>query len=350
MIKKIYNFFSRKRKVVVISPKGISSKEIGFLFCFWNLLLVLWMFFTTVKYFEYRQVLVQKDLKIADLTYKNLSLKKDINSFKLVKNYVKALNQYDRFNTTEVGNTEFVLNIDDTELNNKYSKKFAYILDREENNVKELNNLLTKRIAGMENLIAKTGLNAKSIKQASFTSRNNTNNLIEEQQKDHFDKALLRAQNADLSVKDNIDYLTYLETVVNKLPLNTPMNNYYITSNFGGRKDPFSRISTVHQGLDMAGPINAQISAPSSGKVIFTGPFGGYGQTIKIDHGNGVVTKYGHLKRILVNNGDVIKRGQAIGIQGNTGKSTGAHLHYEIQYNNRPLDPQRFIKTGNEIF
>jgi murein DD-endopeptidase MepM/ murein hydrolase activator NlpD len=350
MISKIYGFFSRKRKVVLISDKGIVSKEIDLSFCIWNLLFILWVFFTTAKYFEHTHTLAQKNKKIDNLTYSNITLKSNIKSLKLVQNYVESLNQYDRFKNIEAGDKSFALKTNEKELSNKYNDKFASVLDRDSNNMQNLNLALIDRINGLEKVIEDTGLSIKNIHQASLKDLNRNKNLEIVEEENNFDKKFLRADFNKNSIKNNIDYLTYLETVVEKMPLKTPINNYFITSGFGGRRDPFTRKYKTHKGLDMAGPINAKIYTPSSGKVIFSGTRGGYGRSVEIDHGNGLRTEYGHLKRIYVNKGDRVKKGQAIGVQGNTGKSTGTHLHYEIQFNKKPIDPKKFIEVGDKVF
>ena len=98
--------------------------------------------------------------------------------------------------------------------------------------------------------------------------------------------------------------------------------------------------------MDFVGAYRAEIYAPAPGKVVRAGRNGAYGLFVELDHGNGVTTRYGHLAKILVKRSQLLKRGDALGLQGNTGRSTGAHLHYEIRYHNKPLNPYKFIKAG----
>jgi murein DD-endopeptidase MepM/ murein hydrolase activator NlpD len=107
-----------------------------------------------------------------------------------------------------------------------------------------------------------------------------------------------------------------------------------VTSAFGER-----RANEVHEGVDFAVPVGTPVMAAGAGRVIQAGPVGGYGNAVYIDHGNGLVTRYGHLSSILVRIGDVVTGGARIALSGNTGRSTGAHLHFEVRENGTPVDP-----------
>ena len=132
-----------------------------------------------------------------------------------------------------------------------------------------------------------------------------------------------------------------LEKLAQALPFNRPMKNYYISSTFGVRVDPITRQYHHHAGLDFVGASNEKIISPSSGKVILAGKFSDYGNAVVIDHGYGITTRYGHLSTIKVKQGDFVEQGQVIANQGNTGRSTGAHLHYEVMVNGHFVDPMR---------
>lgn len=147
-------------------------------------------------------------------------------------------------------------------------------------------------------------------------------------------------------VMDGISELVNLHTLYEALPIGIPVANGKITSTFGSRRDPITRRSAVHLGTDFSAPAGAKISATAPGKVVFADRLGAYGNLVEIDHGYGMTTRYGHLQSISVKVGDVLKRGDNIGVQGNTGRSTGTHLHYEVRFNGRPINPQRFLNAG----
>lgn len=117
----------------------------------------------------------------------------------------------------------------------------------------------------------------------------------------------------------------------------------WVTSDFGTRLDPYSADRQMHEGLDIATPHGQQVQTPSDGVVVFNGVEGGYGKVLVIDHGYGVKTRYGHLSEVFVKLGDRVKRGEKVAAVGNTGKSTGPHLHYEVRVNGIPENPRKFI-------
>jgi murein DD-endopeptidase MepM/ murein hydrolase activator NlpD len=117
----------------------------------------------------------------------------------------------------------------------------------------------------------------------------------------------------------------------------------WITSGFGYRESPFTGKKEFHEGYDIANRHNTPIFAPADGIVSFAGRRGLLGNAVLIDHGHGIITKYGHLAKTLVKAGQKVKRGQQIAKMGNTGRSTGPHLHYVIYVNGRPVNPEKYI-------
>jgi len=117
----------------------------------------------------------------------------------------------------------------------------------------------------------------------------------------------------------------------------------WMSSRFGYRISPFTGQKEFHRGIDIATRMSAPILAPADGIVSFTGRDGGYGKVVTIRHGYGLVSKYAHLNKALVKKGQHVKRGETIALVGNTGRSTGPHLHYEVHLNNVAVDPLRYI-------
>lgn len=116
-----------------------------------------------------------------------------------------------------------------------------------------------------------------------------------------------------------------------------------VTSRFGSRRSPFGRGVEFHSGFDIAASYGTPIVATGSGKVVSAGWLGGYGWTVKIDHGYGLQTIYGHASRLVVRVGQTVKRGQVISYMGSTGRSTGSHVHYEIHLSGRAVDPYPYL-------
>lgn len=117
----------------------------------------------------------------------------------------------------------------------------------------------------------------------------------------------------------------------------------WVTSDFGTRIDPYTAERKMHQGMDIATPHGQSVYTPSDGSVVFIGTEGGYGKVLVVDHGYGVKTRYGHLSEIFVRLGSRVKRGDKVAAVGNTGRSTGPHLHYEVRVNGIPENPRKFI-------
>ena len=124
----------------------------------------------------------------------------------------------------------------------------------------------------------------------------------------------------------------------------SPADPCWLTSTYGYRQDPFTHVRSAHHGIDLAGPYGLEIHATGDGTVISAGfsPYG-YGKEVLVDHGFGYISRYAHMQEIYVRRGQQLKRGEVLGSLGNTGRSTGPHLHYEIRKNGRPVNPFYFF-------
>ncbi|WP_247713728.1 M23 family metallopeptidase [Qipengyuania sphaerica] len=122
-----------------------------------------------------------------------------------------------------------------------------------------------------------------------------------------------------------------------------------VTSKFGFRRDPFNRRAAMHNGIDFRGAIGSPIYAAAKGRVSFVGWKGGYGKTVEITHGNGLMTRYAHLSRFNAKVGDRVAAGERIAGMGSTGRSTGSHLHFEVRINGRPVNPRTFLETAPNV-
>ena len=139
----------------------------------------------------------------------------------------------------------------------------------------------------------------------------------------------------------------YMETV-NFLPLGRPVPGQ-ITSQFGHRTDPVNGKKGFHTGVDMEGRSGQKIVATADGTVTKSFVNGSYGHYIELSHSNGYSTKFAHLKKRLVKRGEQVKRGQTIGTVGNSGRSTGSHLHYEVCLNKKPINPSKFMRVDKLV-
>ena len=142
-----------------------------------------------------------------------------------------------------------------------------------------------------------------------------------------------------------VDDNAYLSEAMKKVPLGKPVWTYWLSSPFGKRSDPFNARSATHKGVDLASNKGNKIKTMAEGRVTRAGNASGYGKLVEIDHGNGFKTKYAHMNKIYVKRGQMVAQGEAIGEVGNTGRSTGPHLHYEVLYDGTPMNPMVFIKA-----
>jgi len=133
------------------------------------------------------------------------------------------------------------------------------------------------------------------------------------------------------------------------LPLAKPLTNYYVTSYFGRRKDPINGRYAMHYGIDLAGPYKQKVTATAPGIVTFAGRRSAYGRVVDVDHGHGLVTRYAHLAKIKVKKGQRVDLGTTIALLGSSGRSTGPHVHYEVRYNDKPINPSKFMKAGTHV-
>ena len=147
----------------------------------------------------------------------------------------------------------------------------------------------------------------------------------------------------------SIARMAALERGLAGIPQVTPARKDMISSGFGYRRDPFTRRGAMHKGLDFKGAIGTPIRAASTGRVSFVGWKGGYGKTVEITHGNGLMTRYAHMSRFETKVGQRVEAGDTIGAIGNTGRSTGPHLHFEVRINNRAVNPRTFLETAPNV-
>ncbi|RZA33232.1 MAG: M23 family peptidase [Lysobacteraceae bacterium] len=132
----------------------------------------------------------------------------------------------------------------------------------------------------------------------------------------------------------------------NATPSRMPILNSYITSGFGGRADPFGGGGQYHKGIDFKASVGDPVLTVADGVVSFSGVKSGYGNVVDVDHGNGYVTRYAHNSRLVVRVGDLVRVGQEIAKAGSTGRSTGAHVHFEVWENGNVVNPRKFLGEG----
>jgi murein DD-endopeptidase MepM/ murein hydrolase activator NlpD len=168
-------------------------------------------------------------------------------------------------------------------------------------------------------------------------------------------EVLAAMQNLDQQLNSREAQLGALEGVLmgqnlvdRVVPQGRPVNTGWISSYFGRRTDPFTGKPANHKGVDFAGKAGAEIMAVADGVVTWSSKRYGYGELVEINHGNGYATRYAHNSENLVAVGDMVKKGQAVALMGDTGRATGPNLHFEVLQEGRPVNPVNFIRQGAE--
>ncbi len=151
--------------------------------------------------------------------------------------------------------------------------------------------------------------------------------------------------------------LTHMQTLnlynmaVDALPMAMPIEGKYRqTSPFGNRRDPFGRGGRMHEGVDFAAAYGTPIHATADGVVTHAGWMSGYGRLVTIRHEFGIETRYGHMSNIKVKVGQKVSKGETVGAMGNSGRSTGTHLHYEVRVGGKPTNPMTYITAARDVF
>ena len=167
---------------------------------------------------------------------------------------------------------------------------------------------------------------------------------------EHLGRQVDLLQRQAVDQKDRLALLDYVLTrqtgIDASLPTLAPINYPYLSSSYGWRRNPVTRRHSMHEVLDFKAPKGTAIYAASGGVVTEARYHSGYGKMVEINHGNGLVTRYAHASSIGVKAGDLVEKGQLIAKVGSTGRSTGAHLHFEIRMAGHPLDPTLFLAAG----
>ena len=199
--------------------------------------------------------------------------------------------------------------------------------------------------AALEQLFVETGVDVEALLERAPTLSPGQGGPLEIAAVDMVGERVALTTRSDPMRSDG-ERLSALQRLARSLPLASPLDQFELTSGYGKRRDPFTRGWAFHAGLDFSAAAGSKILATAPGRVVHAGPSGPYGKMVEIDHGMGVITRYGHMKAVSVAVGDAVRLRQEIGVIGNTGRSTSLHLHYEIRIDEVAYDPARFLDAG----
>ncbi|MDR1425553.1 MAG: M23 family metallopeptidase [Rickettsiales bacterium] len=323
--------------VVSISEVGIESRKIGPMTRVLHFFFSLWVAFSTLFFFHRVRKRARWSMEIYELKIVNAELNEKVADLDLAVNelrrYFRTLNYYDRFRKFDMDGAGRT--IDDSMLGvanlstgaSNYSRAKP-ILANIAKNLSLLNGEMELRVESLGAILKLVRLNEGA-----------PSGEVSE----------LKAGDSKMTsrVVYNIGRLGALESRLDSAPITMPMQDCRISSHYGMRLDPFSKKMKLHNGIDLVGPYRSNVLAPAGGRVVAIRSSKEMGNVVSLDHGNGIITTYGHLYRAHVTVGQRVERGEAIATQGASGlRSTGAHVHYEINVRNASQDPNNFIRVG----
>jgi murein DD-endopeptidase MepM/ murein hydrolase activator NlpD len=227
----------------------------------------------------------------------------------------------------------------------------AKLVDQLKTNTLEQVGGIVNQLAIMQNRINKMELLTTTMAESAGLNKEDFTLSDQMQTLDLTESSLTNQINKMAETLDfKIQQLTALESLMMGLNIERqselagrPVGKGWLSSYYGVRKDPFTGRPSMHKGIDFAGKEGEDVIATGAGVVTWSGSRYGYGNLVEIDHGNGLRTRYGHNAELTVEVGDVVTKGQGIALVGNTGRSTGAHVHYEVLKNGQQIDPLPFI-------
>ncbi len=368
--KAFYRLAFAKRTILFVTNQKIRSVTLGPLTQAAVFVFIAWVGNLFIQSLNYNKIIDEKAQEISHLKSMNGYFEREFGN---VNDKLKKVNEYlmsvtGGVHEVKAEEEDMVKPVRVNEEGfSKQDKHTLRNLNEVNGKLAEIQSLAKARMKKIERAIAVTGLNVK--KTSLIAADKYAEELMQHYAKNKaqggplkdntsLDSALALSSDSydieshlkKLKFTSELDYLILLEGLAKSMPLARPMKNYYISSGFGVRIDPITGGHASHRGLDFVGPQNEKIISPSGGKVILAGRYSDYGNAIVIDHGFGITTRYGHLSKVKVAPGQIVKAGQVIAIQGNTGRSTGQHLHYEVRYRNAPLNPRKFLEAGEILF
>lgn len=344
----VYDRLFHKRNIIIVSERKVKhmpvSGGVQLAIVMASVSAICWASYSTGSYYA-----AHNALKEQSLTLKSVIGSKVDSSFSVL-GAEEAMTPLasSKAALSSVGNIELFARIAELETKLKESE------DSKKSFIEKVQQKTAKNIDSFENLIEQTGLDLDSLKSQVPASNKSASvrtegKFFDRQGGPYIADDSLRISTQESEVISKLDELSVLKQIVDNLPVRKPIYDYQEMSQFGRRIDPFTGHLALHSGLDMAGPIGSKIYATADGEVSYAGRQGAYGNMVDVNHGFNISTRYAHLSEILVQEGDYVRKGQVIAIQGSTGRSTGAHLHYEVRYKDRPMDPRNFLSAGRYV-
>lgn len=367
-IKTRLNHYVTDRKLTVITAHNVRhvtlSRKTQWVAITSTFVLFLWLSFATGTIIAYNEIVSTSNARMAHLTFQNSSLERQY----AIKQFTSA-----NIETSYDDSEDDIYNVDHTTYlvnkplpdNDPVMQRIAFL----ENKVEELEDYKTHfltalkektstQISHLEKAIELSGIKHDDLKKhASYVPKPEINDKTAELATEEeggqggpyepWDSSM--DPSLEESVLQAVSYMTHLQSVADALPLSYPMESFKMTSRYGKRQDPFKHKWSFHRGVDFAGKSGSKVLSTANGTIKSAGWKSSYGRAVDIQHEFGLMTRYAHLSKILVKPGQEVRKGDVIGIQGSSGRSTGAHLHYEVHQNKATLNPRKFLKAADYV-
>lgn len=342
-MKKFLNRYISDRKIVMISDHKVKSLRVSAKFQYFVIVIALvaaaWLPFA-----------IGRAAAFDDITYENAQIL-DNNSEVEQRLYLmeRNIDVLEHYLSKLYKDGKFFISKDiDDGLSN--SRKLVELEKRKNKIIAYLSSYTQNKTSQIEKVLKESGVNYAAILKDSSKHYAQGGPYIpasigktpEESIKNY-------AQYFNENFVNDFEYLISLQDIVADLPFSSPVQTPRVTSGFGYRHDPIRSGYALHSGIDLVGHQNAAVHVTAPGIVRKAEYGGSYGNMIVVQHKNGVTTRYAHLKKIYVKTGQILSRGNVIGVQGNTGRSTGAHVHYEVRLNGKAVNPMRFLRYADKI-
>jgi murein DD-endopeptidase MepM/ murein hydrolase activator NlpD len=332
------------RKLVVISDHNVKSITVPAKLQFALILIVLgacaWLPFSMGRVAAYTDISYENAHIINESTDVEQRLYLMERNIDVLEHYLNKLYKDGKFFISQPieepkNNTEKMVMLD-----NRKNKIISYLATYTQNKTTDIEKILKDSGVNYKKIIANNGGSAAA--QGGPYIPSSLGKTAEESLANY-------TQYFNNNFVGDFEYLITLQNIVSELPFSSPVQTPKVTSGYGYRRDPMRGGHAMHSGIDLVGRANAAVHATAPGIVKKAGRSGAYGNIIVIQHKNGVETVYAHLKRVYVKAGQKIGRGNVIGVQGSTGRSTGAHLHYEVRLNGKATNPMRFLRYADKV-
>ncbi|MDG1286555.1 MAG: M23 family metallopeptidase [Rickettsiales bacterium] len=372
--RKGFKYYFRKvfhrRNLIVMSDESVDHYPVAGATQFLLLALVVggfsWVSYSTGSYMTAQHVLEEKDRQLVSTT---LQKRKIGEEYSLLKHDLKKLKEakgdlskYAKF-VLDQHSQEDELKVDDStimdaerlgEMKSRLMERISFLEDNLLKLQQENEDIVTTvmertqdKIKELRDVVKRTGLEASTLTRKAKKEIARTQSEAYKNQGGPYLPDTV--QDLAPNLIENIDEALALQHLVERLPLGKPVASARTTSRFGRRYDPFTHRPAVHSGQDFVGKKGARVVATANGRVVSAERRGAYGKMVVVDHGFGITTRYAHLSKLAVHKGQRVKKGQRLGNQGTTGRSTGEHLHYEVRYNKTAVNPMKFIKAGSYV-